>query len=277
MTHQEKAARWLAPLRRRRGLAAGARDFGVEIGPYKTPIPGIRPWYVDRFREYANEKCLGDYWGDAAQLPFLGDSLDYVATSHVLEHAANPVAAIFEWTRVVAHGGVIYMVVPDRRFTFDRRRPLTEPAHMIADYAGRVDNTDGTHVAEYVELSDWSRMIPAASGAELQRIQADAALTYAEAVRNRSEINIHFHVFERSNLLALVGLINRHPDRPGDLEVVDEAERFPSDRGDGVLLVLRVRKPAAARLRGTLLRWRMGTDPAAALAPGARPLFEVTA
>jgi SAM-dependent methyltransferase len=277
MTHEDMVARWIAPLRQRRAGPGGARDFGVEIGPFRTPIPGIRPWYVDRYREYANERCLGDYWGDVAQLPFLDDLLDYVATSHVLEHAANPVAAIFEWMRVVAHGGILYLVVPDRRFAYESRRPLTDPAHMMADFENRVDNTDGTHLAEYVELSDWARMIPSASGAELERIRTDTARAYSAAVENHLEINIHFHVFERSNLVGLVDLINRRRGRPGSLEVVDAAERFPASRGDGVLLVLRVHKRPAARIRAALLRRRLGGDSAATLAPDARPLFEPTA
>src|SRR5471032_2472484 len=77
MTHEEKVARWIGP-----------GKIGVEIGAFKSPIPGLapRPIYVDRFRDYAGERCLADYYGDATELPFRDNSLDYVVTSHVLEH-----------------------------------------------------------------------------------------------------------------------------------------------------------------------------------------------
>ena len=119
---------------------------GVEIGAFQTPIPSISPIYVDRFATYAGEPTLADYFGDACDLPFLDDSVQYVASSHVLEHVANPFAALKEWTRVLRHGGYIYMVVPDRRHTFDHRRPLTAPVHMLADFRGGVGQVDGTHI-----------------------------------------------------------------------------------------------------------------------------------
>lgn len=64
--------------------------LGVEIGAFKTPIPGVKPIYVDLFSHYAGEATLAEYYGDACSLPFYDSSLHYVATSHVLEHVANP-------------------------------------------------------------------------------------------------------------------------------------------------------------------------------------------
>jgi hypothetical protein len=40
------------------------RGKGVEIGPFKTPLPGITPVYLDRFAEYAGERTLADCYGD---------------------------------------------------------------------------------------------------------------------------------------------------------------------------------------------------------------------
>ncbi len=273
MTHEEKVAQWLDPLRRSRPETASRRDFGVEIGAFKTPIPGIRPYYVDRFKEYANERCLGDFWGDAAQLPFRDNSLDYVATSHVLEHAANPVAALFEWTRVLRDGGIIYMVVPDRRYTFDHPRELTAPDHMMEDFARGTTPSDGTHVGDYLDGIDWSRQNPAASPGENAATRESLRSAYTEAVEKGNEINIHFHVFELSNLTALIGLMNRHPQRPGDLEIVDTAERFPASRPDGILMVLRAHKRLPARCAGWIFRQRARGEPRAALLSDAKPLF----
>ena len=148
MTHEEKVACWLHPLRGKRGEE---RDFGVEVGAFKTPVPGIRPFYVDRFAEYAHERVLADYYGDLCGLPFRDDSLDYVVASHVIEHVANPVKALWECARVVRHGGMVYLVVPDRRFTFDHTRALTPPEHMIADFDRGTNPSDyGNAIGEDV-------------------------------------------------------------------------------------------------------------------------------
>ena len=123
MMHEQTVKRWLK-----------LNGIGVEIGAFETPSPLIKPFYVDRFAEFAGKKCLADYWGDACHVPFRNNSLDYVVTSHVLEHVANPVAALLEWHRVLKNNGLIYMVVPDRRYTFDHQREITSPEHMWAEY-----------------------------------------------------------------------------------------------------------------------------------------------
>lgn len=70
--------------------------------------------------------------GDA--LPVPDASQDFVVSSHVLEHFANPVKALLEWYRVVRPGGVIFMIVPHKERTFDAKCPRTPLRHLIDDY-----------------------------------------------------------------------------------------------------------------------------------------------
>jgi len=254
-THAHHVALWLDP----------APHAGVEIGAFKSPIPGIRPFYVDRFPVYAGERALADYLGDVNSLPFRDSALAYVANCHVLEHAANPVAALWEWARVTRHGGLLYLVVPDHRYTFDHRRALTPPAHLIEDFARGTTACDATHLADYLDGIDWSRSHPGQTPAEHTATREELRAAYTAALASGEEINIHFHVFSRQTLAALVDLMNAHPRRPATLTVVDSAERFPVERGDGFLLVLRVTKPVRARLAA----WRTRNLPA--LLPSARP------
>jgi SAM-dependent methyltransferase len=62
---------------------------------------------------------------EAAQIAVEDASYDFVLASHVLEHCANPLKVLQEWRRVLKPSGVLFMVLPDRRFTFDHRRPVT--------------------------------------------------------------------------------------------------------------------------------------------------------
>jgi SAM-dependent methyltransferase len=61
----------------------------------------------------------------ADKLPFESGSLDFVLSSHVLEHCWDPVGTLDEWMRVVKHGGYIFMVIPHKDRTFDKDRPRT--------------------------------------------------------------------------------------------------------------------------------------------------------
>jgi SAM-dependent methyltransferase len=258
MTHVDKVPRWLDP----------RPHAGVEIGAFKSPVPGIAPHYVDRYAVYAGERALADHYGDVNDLPFRDSSLAYVVTSHVLEHAANPVAALWEWARVTRHGGILYLVVPDHRYTFDHTRPLTPPAHLIEDFERNTTPSDGTHISDYLDGIDLARWNPAGTPEQNAATREQLRAAYLAAVAAGEEINIHFHVFSRETLTALLALMNAHPRRPCTLTVVDSAEKFPAERGDGFLLVLRVAKPLRARWAA----WRAGRRPA--LLPTARPFVQ---
>jgi len=55
-----------------------------------------------------------DYIADAAKLPFADGELDYIVSSHCLEHIdRGPVVVLREWVRCVRQGGVIALIVPD--------------------------------------------------------------------------------------------------------------------------------------------------------------------
>jgi hypothetical protein len=185
---------------------------------------------------------------------------------------ANPVAALFEWARAVRHGGILYLVVPDRRYTFDHTRDLTPPEHLMEDFARGTTFTDGTHISDYLDRLDWTRWNPDGTPEQNEAKREELRRAYTAAVASGQEINIHFHVFEPTNLSALVGMMNGSPQRPGRFEVVELAERFPQHCPNGFLLVLRVHKPWRARLAGWWARRRSRGDPSALLAASAKPL-----
>ena len=258
MTHEEKVARWIGP-----------GKIGVEIGAFKSPVPGLapKPIYVDRFRDYAGERCLADYYGDATELPFRDNSLDYVITSHVLEHVANPVKALAEWYRVLRPRGVIYCLVPDRRYTWDHGRPLRTVDHMLEDFERGTTVADGTHIDDFVDGVDWSTYSPATAVADVPKKKEELKKIYHGAVDSGNEINIHFHVFEPSNLLELFEKLRAR----FAWQIVDQAERFPANNPIGFLAVVRVEKTWRDQIAGWLNRRRSTREPKSIVLPSAKP------
>ena len=262
MTHEEKVALWI-----------GHGKIGVEIGAFKSPVPGLSPppIYVDRFRDYAGERCLADYYGDATALPFCDNSLDYVVTSHVLEHIPNPVQALAEWYRVLRPGGIIYCLVPDRRYTWDHGRLLTTVEHMLEDFERGTTVCDGTHIDDFVDGVDWATYSPGTAPGDVPAKKDELKKVYHGAVDSGGEINIHFHVFEPVNLLALFEALRTWPRTRFAWEVVDRAERFPANNPIGFLAVVRVEKTWRDRIAGWLNHHRTARDQRAAILPTAKP------
>lgn len=263
MTHEDLVARWIE-----------SGQIGTEIGPGNVPIPGFspKPIYIDRFAEFGYKPCLADYYGDAGQLPFHSNCLDYVASSHVLEHVANPVAALKEWYRVLRPGGIIYLIVPNRLATWDHTRPLTSVAHMLEDHAREVTACDATHIDEFVYQSDWARLQPDVPVENHVEAQATLARGMHEAVARGEEINIHFHTFEPSNLRALIETLRDRSEHRLIWEIVELIDGFPKASPNGILIVIRAKKGWLDRAEADAFDVTAGHDRRAAVVrPEARP------
>ena len=114
------------------------------------------------------------------------ETYDFVLSCHSLEHIANPIKALKEWLRVLKVGGVLMLILPDSRFTFDRRRPVTKFEHLLKDFTENTAEDDLTHIAEILELHD---------------ISYDAGVADIESFKKRSSDNfinrgLHHHVFD---------------------------------------------------------------------------------
>ena len=128
---------------------------------------------------------------DGDSLPGIGDSeYDFVAASHVLEHIANPLKALREWKRIVRPGGVLLVIVPDRKGTFDHRRTVTTMEHILRDHEEGVTEEDTTHLEEILRLHDL-KLDPGAGTDEEFR---------ARSLRNAGNRCLHHHVFDAALL-----------------------------------------------------------------------------
>lgn len=108
---------------------------GIEIGGAAHNDFGIKGCInVDRtetgiFQEEQHNLCgwakKVDVVAQGDDLPFKDNSLDYVLSSHVLEHFWSPIRALEEWMRVLRPGGHIVAIIPHPERTFDKGRALT--------------------------------------------------------------------------------------------------------------------------------------------------------
>ncbi len=65
-------------------------------------------------REMCGRAASVDIVAPGNCLPLKDGSVDYVVSSHVLEHFWDPVSALLEWDRMIRAGGFILAIVPHR-------------------------------------------------------------------------------------------------------------------------------------------------------------------
>lgn len=81
-----------------------------------------------------------DVIAEGHQLPFKNESVDFVLSSHVIEHIWDVLGALKEWWRVIKVGGYLFNVVPHKERTFDKDRPRTPLQELIDRNEGRFPN-----------------------------------------------------------------------------------------------------------------------------------------
>lgn len=132
---------------------------------------------------------------EATNLDFLPAShYDFLLSSHVLEHIANPIRALQQWIRLLKVEGTLVLILPDRKKTFDHMRPVTHISHLIEDYENNVAEDDLTHLPEILSLHDLSRD-PEAGSREAFK---------ARGLKNKENRCLHHHVFDIRLAIELV-------------------------------------------------------------------------
>jgi SAM-dependent methyltransferase len=124
---------------------------------------------------------------DSTELSELSsETYDFVLSSHMLEHTANPLKVLRSWKRLLRPSGTLLLVLPHRDSSFDHRRPVTKLSHLIVDAQNDCGEDDATHFEEILKLHDLRRDPGQQNSDELERwIHA-----------NNVNRGAHHHVFD---------------------------------------------------------------------------------
>jgi SAM-dependent methyltransferase len=137
-------------------------------------------------------KILGkQFIMDGTNLENISDNTyDFILSSNNLEHIANPLKAILEWKRVLRGGGLLLILVPQKEFTFDHKREITEFTHIIIDFEEDIKEDDLTHLDEILKNHDLNMDKTAGTYDEFKR----------RSLNNVENRCLHHHVYSLDTL-----------------------------------------------------------------------------
>ena len=112
-----------------------------------SPLDNKAFWDKSQF-DLCGEIMPVDIYGTAEEIPVASGSMDYIISSHVIEHVPNPIRAFTEWNRVLKPGGIIFMIFPNRNAAVtDRDRPISELQQFIDQFNNPQPLSDyGKHI-----------------------------------------------------------------------------------------------------------------------------------
>ena len=197
---------------RKRVAARYLSGSGIEIGALDAPTP-LPQDATARYVDYRTVAELSHQYpeldattfvpvsvvDDGEQLTKFGDaSIDFLIANHMLEHCENPLGTLRAHLRKVKPGGWLYYAVPDMRCCFDKVRPLTPFAHLVADEQdGGVASRRG-HYLEWAMLVNGFGATPEAD--ENARINLEMGYS------------IHFHVWDANSWVEFLCAARTHLD-----------------------------------------------------------------
>lgn len=213
------ASAWLDA--RTRLAAQYLRGDGVEIGALASPLRlprSARVTYVDRltveemhshYPELADVALVPpDIVDNGEVLTSIRDgSLGFIAASHFIEHCENPIGTIENHLRKLRPGGILFLVVPDKRATFDAPRAVTSLEHAIRDYE------EGPGWSRRSHFEEWVREVNGMTEGADEAVERLLAQRYS----------IHFHAWTPRAFLALLDHCSDVLGFPFELEAFERA------------------------------------------------------
>jgi len=165
---------------------------GIEIGALHNPVflgPFARAKYVDRMSvkdlvlEYQELRGLDlvepDIVDNGEVLSKVSpNSVDFIIANHFIEHCEDPIRTIKNFSIKLKNNGILYLAVPDKRFTFDKERESTPYEHLV------LDHESGPEISRRNHYLDWANCFHEKASVE----------TIANSLMER-EHSIHFHVW----------------------------------------------------------------------------------
>jgi SAM-dependent methyltransferase len=184
---------------------------GLEIGALHQPLatpPQATSRYVDRlsvddlrseYPELADWNLTDVDVIDNGELleTVAEESQDFIIANHFLEHCQDPIGTIANHLGKLRPGGVLFYTVPDKRYTFDFRRPITSLSHMVDDHEQGPECSRREHYDEAALLCpDFE------PGTDPEEFERWAARQARELEAEAS--SIHMHVWTQAEFLQLV-------------------------------------------------------------------------
>ena len=142
---------------------------GIEIGASHDPIAPKRDGFKVHVIDHASrEELRAKYerhgvdlerieevdfvWHGESYLELTGRPrhYDWIIASHVIEHTPDLIGFLNDCDSILKDDGVLSLVVPDKRFCFDRFRPITGLARIVDSHVGGHKIHSPGAVAEYI-------------------------------------------------------------------------------------------------------------------------------
>jgi SAM-dependent methyltransferase len=259
---------------------------GLEIGPLVAPrvtkaqgpvlyadhtdAEGLRKKYaadpvmIDRLEEIVEVDFVlseGTRLRDAvvSEVPF-----DYVLASHLIEHIPDPVSWLADIATILREGGILSLVIPDKRYCFDLNRRTTDISELVDSHLRQVRRPTFRQVYDFISkevtVDTGAIWAGTADYSDARRSDVEdpdvAALQLCRTVASSEEfVDIHCSVFTPDSFLGLYEKLVR-------LDLIDfEIAYFAPTEPNTLEFFVSLRRIGATPDRAAMRERQLGSVP----------------
>jgi len=227
---EAKPKTYVPVTRQRIHLARHLSGEGIEIGALHRPLLPLpkkvtKIEYVDRkttdelrerYTELEKRRLVDvDIIGKAESLELDSESQDFIIANHLIEHTEGTFQTIENFCRILRPNGILFMAVPDKRYTFDKYREPVKYKHLLDEYHNGFEDSRYDHYHEWLTRvkmkNNKQKMTPSAIHNKIEEYLKE----------NR---NIHFHAWRFEDFVDHVFKMRYDLNIP--LHLIDVGTRY---------------------------------------------------
>jgi SAM-dependent methyltransferase len=172
----------------------------VEIGALAWPLPlpdHVHCRYIDLLPTEVLKRIYGDHKKSIIPVDITdngetleslsSNSQDFIIANHFLEHVVNVIGTLKRWYDVLKADGILFLAVPDRRFTPDQVRQRTSLGHLFDEFERNVTEIPEDHCIDH--LVAWN---------DIPRDRVDSSM-----IQQCRRYGVHNHSWEDEDILNL--------------------------------------------------------------------------
>jgi SAM-dependent methyltransferase len=184
---------------------------GLEVGALHNPLP-LGPAARVRYVDHLDKAGLYEHYPELREFPLVDvdiiddgerlttitdESQDFLIANHFLEHTEDPLTTLNNLLRVIRPSGMLFIALPDKRYTFDCDRAVTPLEHLIEDRDSGPAASRDQHFREWVTLVEphFGRFGPGTPASEIERRIEELKSTH---------YSIHFHCWTSKEVVELL-------------------------------------------------------------------------
>ncbi|KAB2772448.1 methyltransferase domain-containing protein [Brucella anthropi] len=171
---------------------------------------------------------------DNNYISYIGDRrFDYIIANHVGEHAPDFIGFLNMLSSMLNANGIVFLALPDKKFTFDKFRQNTTLSHVVSDYLCGPQTSIKEHMLE--DLLFYDRSFVGAPQDLESRLSKHAIERKLNTVPH---YGLHCHVFQSETIVDSLLVPLTHTGFI-DLDVLEFYEARPERGGEMILLLVK--------------------------------------